>query len=222
MSALSKDQFLFHGTADEIHGDKILPAKVHGGNSNWGTTGSAYDEPSNEHAWAHPSEHKTWEFAQDRVNYQYGMWGETGETHGRRARVYAVKPNDHTTPGNGGVPGEFKAPHFDIAHPIDIMPGRQGTFPEINWNKHALEGGSRIPGDGDPNHPTDAEVQYGHRAGIHGDDAVDHVKKAARDEDDTRYISHLSDRNVSGYRDNRPDPLPGMVNKEQFGPRRGR
>jgi hypothetical protein len=211
-------QFLYHGTDVDIKDDQILPAKVHGGESNWGDTGSSYGEPSNEHAWAHPSEAKTWEFAKDRVNYHYGM---DGDAPGRRARVFAVKPNEQMTPGGRGVAGEYKAPHFDIAHPIDIQPGHQGTFPEVNWNKHALDGGHALPGEGDANHPTDDEVKYGHRHGAWAGQGEQRIRQDARNEDDAHYLRSLSDRNIAPrYRDNRDQPLPGMMNERQFTGRR--
>lgn len=211
MTNLNPQQFLFHGTASDIKGDKILPAKVHGEHSHWGEAGSEWGEPSHDHAWAHPDEKKTWEFAHDRVI--------VSDNH-PRARVYAVKPNDQMTPGNGGVKGEFKAPHFDVAHPVDIMPGRQGTFPEINWNNH-VRTMSKFPEDEDANHPKDVSVRFGH-----GDSWGDHwngpMREAARTEDMHRYMQHLDDRNIkSKY--SPPEPtLPGMVNKDQFGPRGSR
>jgi hypothetical protein len=213
---LNKDQFLYHGTTADIKGDKILPAKVHGGHSNWGEAGSEWGEPSHDHAWTHPDEKTVWGIAHDRVIHA-GI--ETGSAP--RARVYAVRPNEHTTPGSGGVQGEFKAPHFDIDHVIDTMPGRQGTFPEINWNDHAKTM-SKFSEDEDANHPHNNSVAFGHENRWDGDHWNGRLRRHAETEDLHHYMQRLDDRNIKPKFESKPDTLPGMMNKEQFVPRRGR
>jgi hypothetical protein len=47
---------------------------------------------------------------------------------------------------------------FPVRKRIDIMPGRQGTFPTENWNKY--KNGSPRYGI-DANHPHDMQIQYG-------------------------------------------------------------
>ena len=49
---------------------------------------------------------------------------------------------------------------FPVRQRIDIMPGHQGTFPEINWNRFK-EGGHRSQGLYETNHPEDNQVRYG-------------------------------------------------------------
>lgn len=49
---------------------------------------------------------------------------------------------------------------FPVRRRIDIMPGRQGTFPEINWNRFK-QGGHRTAMGLEVNHPTSEQVQYG-------------------------------------------------------------
>lgn len=214
---LNKDQFLFHGTATDVPGDKILPAKVHGGTSHWGDIGSTRGEPANAHAWAHPDEKQTWDFAMDRVIHT------SNETEWNpRARVYAVHPNAQQSPGKDpSIPGEVKAPHFDIAQRIDIMPGRQGTFPEINWNDHILHTGG-LSDKEDANHPKDTSVQFGHKYGSWGDHWNGPMRHDARKMDDDHYIQSLDDRNIKPKYSEKDLTLPGMVNERQFGPRSGR
>lgn len=201
-------QFLFHGTAQPIKGDKILPAVVHGGHSYWDDYGTERGEASREHAWAHPDENVAWTAASDRVNNHFSATQESGP-HLPRGRVYALHPNAQQSPGHDkSMAGEIKAPEFDIAHPVDIKPGHQGTFPEINWNEHVHDHTSRVgnyevlPGEEDANHPTHLSVQFGHRAGMHGNPmegdpgephrAVGHLQQAARDEDLNHYIDRAN------------------------------
>jgi hypothetical protein len=51
---------------------------------------------------------------------------------------------------------------FPVRKRIDIMPGRQGTFPDINWNRFKANGLYVGP---DVNHPTDAVIEHGHASG---------------------------------------------------------
>ena len=202
-------QFLFHGTTRDIEG-QILPAKVHGGHSYWGETGHTRSEPSNEYAWAHPNEQVAWQAALDRVESHY----VEGEEKGPRARVYAVHPNENQSPGmDKSMAGEIKSTHFDIAHPVDTMPGRQGTFPSINWNEYTGKG-QYLPGDEDTNHPSHLSVQFGHRLGVHEQEHVvqEHMQRAAHEEGMNRYMDRIDSRNVSRYNHeaSKDDPLPGM------------
>ena len=214
---LNKDQFLFHGTATEIPGNKVLPAKVHGGTSHWGDTGATRREPANKYAWAVPDEERAWKFAHDRVIHT-----SNEEDWNPRARVYAVKPNSRMSPGHDrSIPGEIKAPSFTIAERRDIMPGRQGTFPEINWNNHVLHTGA-FSDDEDANHPKDNSVTYGHRLGSWGDHWNGPMMRAARDEDNQHYMQRLDDRNIKPKFEPKPDTLPGMMNDKQFAGRRFR
>lgn len=205
-------QFLYHGTAMDVEGGKVLPAKVHGKGSYWGDTGSSRGEPANQHAWAHPSEEKAWDFAHDRVIHTSNEndWNP-------RARVYAVHPNEQQSPGHdSSIPGEVKAPHFDVAERIDTMPGRQGTFPDINWNNHVLHTGLFTDTE-DANHPTNLSVQFGHRHGRWGDHWNGAIREQAREEHHARAIER--DEAVAGKRrgPNEQDTmLPGMP-KNRYG-----
>lgn len=213
---LNPDQFLYHGTAKDIVGDKILPAVEHGQGSYWEDTGSGRGEPAEEYAWAHPSEDSVWEFAADRASN-----GVYPAFSGARASVYAVRPNEHQSPGRDpSIPGEVKAPYFDIEERIDIMPGRQGTFPEVNWNKYVDE--YKRPYREDANHPSNLSVQFGHKQGA----KVDHLSpedadramsrnlvEQARSEDDERHIQSLDDRNIKPqYREKDPE-LPLRIRR---------
>lgn len=221
MSSALGPQFLYHGTAKDVQGAQILPASVHGGHSYWGDTGSTRGEPSQDHAWAHPDEDKTWEFAHDRANFELVSEGRRlGEDPViPRARVFALHPNENQSPGGDpSIPGEVKSTHFDIAHPIDTMPGRQGTFPGVNWNEYTKGSKSRyLPGDEDANHPTDLSIQFGHRAGVHGnygqpERTIEHLQHAAQQEDVERSV----DRRVAVHKgylnrhlsEDTPLPLP--------------
>jgi hypothetical protein len=55
--------------------------------------------------------------------------------------------------------GEYVASHFKPTGQIDIKPGHQGTFPNLNWNQFG-----RIEGN-DYNHPSPDAVATGHDYG---------------------------------------------------------
>lgn len=61
---------------------------------------------------------------------------------------------------------EWVAPHFDVKNRIDIRPGYQGTFPEVNWNEHRKRprASKSNPATWDDriNHPNDEDVEHGH------------------------------------------------------------
>lgn len=199
-------QFLYHGTSRDVEG-AILPATVHGKGSHWGSTGTKRGEPAEEHAWAHPSENVAWHAAHQRViddTLNDRSWNP-------RARVYAVHPNEQQSPGSDmSMAGEIKAPRFDIAQQVDIMPGRQGTFPGVNWNDFTRHTGT-FSEDEDANHPKNLSVQFGHRYGHMGEHGEHGMWQDARKEDEVRYIDRLDSRNARGYKPvaHRADtPLP--------------
>lgn len=91
-----------------------------------------------------------------------------------RARVHTVSPNPQMQPGvyhhaspSFGTKGtdsaqdlkEWRAPAFRVTGRIDIKPGHQGTFPELNWNQ--FRGGHASVGM-EANHPTDDAISEGH------------------------------------------------------------
>lgn len=87
-----------------------------------------------------------------------------------RVRVHTVAPNPRMKPGvyNRAHPNfrsdqvdlkEFVAPSFRSTGVIDTMPGRQGTFPNINWNQFAS---SKVDYAQDANHPDDESISDGH------------------------------------------------------------
>jgi hypothetical protein len=221
MGNLNDQQFLYHGTARDI-GERVLPAAVHGGHSYWGSTGTTRDEPARDHAWAHPNEAATWDMALDRANFHLA----TGSKVAPRARVYAVHQNHQQSPGHDtSIPGEMKAPHYDVAHPIHTMPGRQGTFPDVNWNQHVThpDGSPRwLPGDEDANHPSHLSVQFGHEHGVYGDveRAVGGLQRKAGEEGTERSIARSEEAQGPLRHDHfergKDDPLPGMHDPRKF------
>lgn len=50
---------------------------------------------------------------------------------------------------------------FPVRSRLDIMPGHQGTFPTVNWNRFKPADTSPAYGP-DANHPSDEAIEYGH------------------------------------------------------------
>lgn len=76
---------------------------------------------------AEQAERMAWTFATQRVSARPN----------RRSAVYKVKPVDPQMGDQADIPGEVYSPRATVRSRIDIMPGRQGTFPELNWNQFA-------------------------------------------------------------------------------------
>lgn len=85
---------------------------------------------------------------------------------------------------------------FPVRKRIDIMPGRQGTFPNVNWSKYQTSGFGQ-----EANHPTDMQAQYGQR----WSDMLEKAKKedAARTPEPKRTGSRLR-----AFMMGQPDPGP--------------
>lgn len=92
-----------------------------------------------------------------------------------RVRVHTVAPNPMMQRGvyHGDHPNfsehtedlqEWKSPAFRITGTHDIMPGRQGTFPQLNWNQF-----SKGQPNQDANHPDDHSAKFG----MNGKKAID-------------------------------------------------
>ena len=160
----------FHGTVHDIGiGGRILPARESGKSNYKGTMGYA-GQRSDRHAYATEDESEAWEFANRKVDRstEQALRQEQRPPASQRARVYEVAAHPmmrkgvyhpehplHRTDVNSVQ--EWIAPHYKVTAVHDIMPGRQGTFPTINWNQF-----SSAVSFSDANHPTDEEVEHGH------------------------------------------------------------
>lgn len=170
---------LFHGTASSIPvGDRIVSAKRGGQVSHWDDAGDHLGQPSRDHAFATSSEQTAWHFARHASSQLPSTWGSA------RARVYEVAPNPRMKPGVHTELKEYIAPSFKTTGVHDIMPGQQGTFPQINWKRH-------LPKDSygqEPNHPITNPghlLSHGEQIAQHNDRVEEaqenaHVKFKAR------------------------------------------
>lgn len=148
----------YHGTTNDIEGGVIRPGRD-AGYSNWGNTGTWYNQTSERLAFATSDEKMAWQFAEDAnakqsIDYDNGVLAK----HPDRTRVYTVKPNSKMKPGHYTGFREFVAPSFEVKDRIDTMPGRQGTIPTVNWRQFQAYPFYAGP---DPNHPTNEEVAAG-------------------------------------------------------------
>lgn len=174
---LSGDQF-FHGTTHNIKDGVVRPAWDVGKEPSEYSLGDHGDMSEGDHAFAvRNDENHAW------------MAAHRFHKNGRRPRVYEVEPAKDMTPGpwNMDHPEHADAMGYDRSEPevvaeiretdhideygsktgwpvkqrIDIMPGRQGTFPQINWNRFKDTGGAAWGPD--VNHPNDEAIELGHR-----------------------------------------------------------
>lgn len=166
-----RNESFFHGTVHDIGvGRHVLPARASGVHNKPGSKGYAMQR-SDRHAYASESEAKAWDFAETRSMTSRLKAGEQGFSHSpssHRARVYEVAPHPMMRKGvyhadhpkhdpQSGDDREWIAPQYKVKAVHDIMPGRQGTFPSINWNQF-----SSVVGISDANHPSNDDLEMGH------------------------------------------------------------
>lgn len=174
--SLNPSQFkgpLYHGTTYDLQGKDIKPAArvSHPNMSVWGDLGHS-GQQSKDHAFATESEDTAWQFAS-----QAGMMKRSEAVRGYlpptvqvgRVRVHEVAPHplmrpgvyhaDHPAHDGGEDLQEWVAPSFRSKGTIDTMPGRQGTFPQLNWNQFKSD---RAGYAEDANHPSDQDISMGH------------------------------------------------------------
>jgi len=166
---------LFHGSSHELVGDTLEPDKRSGASA-----GSDYHKHRGQSikdvVSASSDESKAWEMA--------------GKSGGGRTRVWEVEPHSETRMGvehvdhpqfaarsqqfNGVIDNkEFVAPSYRVKQQLDIKPGQQGTFPQVDWNKH----GAVFLGDANhPPHPSQnaqhTRALIEHRSRTHPDEDV--------------------------------------------------
>lgn len=116
----------FHGTDYPFRvGDRVVPGSF-----------AVRDKDGALHASATTDERTAWLYAGDK------------ESYGGRGRVFKVVPTDGQPAQRLGPQlGEVNSPTFTVVDEINIKPGHQGTFPEVNWSKHTSYEGTNHPED---------------------------------------------------------------------------
>lgn len=117
----------FHGTIAQLGvGDRIRPGDQ-----------AILDESGRDNASATTAEDLAWAYAESR-----------DKPGGLRPRVYEVVPADgEPVKRLGPQRGEVNSPEFRVVGVVDIKPGEQGTFPDVNWSKYSPYVGANHPGD---------------------------------------------------------------------------
>jgi hypothetical protein len=215
---MGRSEHFYHGTTSAIKDGMVRPA-------------NATDRYVSEHSMGDPGDMSEGDHAFVIRNHENYAWHAANNFHtnGMRPRVYETEPAADMKPGPwnrehpdfeehheydpGTMPEEEKARQhqdewasktgFKVRQRIDIMPGRQGTFSEFNWNRFK-EGGHRSSMGYDVNHPTDAQVKYGTKL----ESSPEYPMAEAMHND------HLSD---SQFHDWKKDPAPHSPLREAAG-----
>jgi hypothetical protein len=116
-------------------------------------------------AFATTDEGQAWTFAEN------AQWEEGGRSSvlkvGHHPEEEEGKYHENSKSVRAGrdvaVPGETTAPSFPVQERIDIKPGHQGTFPQLNWQQFSRQRGEHILGD-EMNHPSPHDVEHGHES----------------------------------------------------------
>lgn len=172
MANLNPGQFgaLYHGTRADLRvGDRVAPPRRTGANPGPGTSGDPDENASGHYAFAIHGNGDHAFSDLDAEKYAWSITKRNGRGGGRArvlevAPVHDMEPGDHhfdsahskderieyehpdsldpEERGQRNIPEYRSRSGFEVTKQIDIMPGRQGTFPQINWvnhNKHVVE-----------------------------------------------------------------------------------
>lgn len=222
------DQF-FHGTTHAITDGVVRPVNdVPGKHVSEYSMGDPGDMSEGDHAFAiRNDENYAWHAAgtfhkngrrprvyevEPAADMKPGPWNKEHPDFLRHAEL---DPDDKDYPIDDWMRSDAVKSHhqdewasktgFPVKKRIDIMPGRQGTFPEVNWNR--FKGPDTHPAYGpDVNHPSDDQIKYGTHVMLDssGDTTV---HSAARNMNETQFGGH----------DWHKDPAPHSELREMAG-----
>jgi hypothetical protein len=193
MPELNPDQF-FHGTTHQIRGGMVRPADDVDKNVSEYSFGDPGDMSEGDHAFAirnheiyawhaahqfHPNGRRPRVYeVEPAADMKPGPWNKDHPNFLEHHELDMPEGMDYDREYHAREVAKAQANHqdewasptgFKVKKRIDIMPGRQGTFPGENWNKY--KGGGPYGGP-DSNHPTDAQVKYGTNLQSHPEEAA--------------------------------------------------
>lgn len=223
---LSPDQF-FHGTTHNVKGGVVLPADAADKNVSDFSMGDPGDMSEGDHAFAiRNDENYAWHAAntfhsngrRPRVyevdpapDMKPGPWNKD---HPDFLQHHELSDADypHYPPHPDDV-AEAKKNHqdewasetgFPVRKRIDIMPGRQGTFPSVNWNKHLSE---RARWGAEANHPDDEQVKYG-ITGLSPSQETGIQKQRNKDAAAPKEPQKRTGASLRAFMEGKPEPKP--------------
>jgi hypothetical protein len=200
------DQF-FHGTTHAIKNGVVLPADKAGKNVSEYSFGDPGDMSEGDHAFvARNDENYAWHAANNfHANTQRRpRVYETGPAPDMKPGPWNKEHPDFLDHHEVGRSEDYPSPEafkevvadtvasqhqdewasptgFPVRKRIDIMPGRQGTFPDISWTRFSDTNTATA------NHPNDAQVRYGtSHGGIAGSPQFLRMLESAHEENRRR------------------------------------
>lgn len=177
MTDLNPQQF-YHGTTYPIKDTHVRPAWDVDKDPSDYSMGDPGDMSEGDHAFVSEDEGHAWRIAntvrqgpgRPRVystgdapdkkpgpwNPQHPDWLSHVEMDHPDPEYQPTKDQIHEEIMEGSLPEWGSKTGFPVRERIDIMPGHQGTFPNINWKRYSGVDNAAA------NHPSDYMVQYGH------------------------------------------------------------
>lgn len=128
----------FHGTNAEIRpGEFIQSAASLGIRTRHGAEEVPGEEWRAHRAYASTNETNAWHYATQHFLNKDGRNDELFGTPGGRMRVYEVEPVGDIAKGSEHTEShpEYTAAAWRVKHENLAPPGRQTTFPQLNWNQ---------------------------------------------------------------------------------------
>lgn len=175
--SLNPQQF-FHGTTHAIKDTHVRPGWDVDKDPSEYSMGDPGDMSEGDHAFVSEDEHHAWRIANtvrqgpgrprvystgDAPDKKPGPWNpqhpnflEHAELDHPDPQYAPTKDQIHEEIMTASLPEWGSKTGFPVRERIDIMPGHQGTFPNINWKRYS-EGITNASA----NHPNDTMVQYG-------------------------------------------------------------
>lgn len=224
MSNLNPDQF-FHGTTHAIKDGVVRPADDADKDVSEHSFGDPGDMSEGDHAFAiRNNEHYAWHAAatfhsslrRPRVyevepapDMKPGPWNKE---HPNFLAHHELDSDDPDYPPHPDDVAEAERNHqdewasptgFPVKRRIDIMPGRQGTFPQVSWDRFQTSGPR---GGSGASHPSDSQVKYG--MGLQQAPEAAHKEHAAVTEERAPAPKRRTGASLRAFMEGKPDPGP--------------